>query len=98
MQQVFIGDVQGCADEFEEMLERAERAFGEHFELWLVGDLVNRGPENLRALRRVRALVEAGVGVTEGKGCSMVGTPAACGIQFMLLLSAFLMLGARRRN
>lgn len=60
MQQVFIGDVQGCADEFEEMLERAERAFGEHFELWLVGDLVNRGPENLRALRRVRALVEAG--------------------------------------
>ena len=28
--------------------------FGDGFELWLVGDLVNRGPHNLRPLRVVR--------------------------------------------
>ena len=60
MQQVFVGDVQGCADELEELLGRARQAFGERFELWVVGDLVNRGPDNLRALRSVRRLADAG--------------------------------------
>jgi len=60
MQRIFVGDVQGCADEFDELLARARAAFGERFELWLVGDLVNRGPASLRVLRTVRALAEAG--------------------------------------
>jgi bis(5'-nucleosyl)-tetraphosphatase (symmetrical) len=60
VQQIFIGDVQGCADELEELLGRAHGVFGEAFELWVVGDLVNRGPDNLRALRSVRGLVDAG--------------------------------------
>jgi bis(5'-nucleosyl)-tetraphosphatase (symmetrical) len=60
VRQIFVGDVQGCADELEELLERAGEAFGEDFELWVVGDLVNRGPYNLRALRSVRELVDAG--------------------------------------
>jgi bis(5'-nucleosyl)-tetraphosphatase (symmetrical) len=59
-QPIFVGDVQGCADEFDELLERAAAAFGDGFELWLVGDLVNRGPYNLRILRRVRELADAG--------------------------------------
>jgi bis(5'-nucleosyl)-tetraphosphatase (symmetrical) len=57
---IFVGDVQGCADEFEELLQRVVAAFGDDFELWVVGDVVNRGPQSLRALRRVRELVEAG--------------------------------------
>ena len=57
MQRIFVGDVQGCADELESLLQRAESAFGDRFELWLVGDLVNRGPESLRVLSRVRALL-----------------------------------------
>ncbi len=61
-QPVFVGDVQGCADELDELLERARAAFGDGFELWVVGDLINRGPYNLRALSRVRELVEAGRG------------------------------------
>ena len=61
-QRIFVGDVQGCADELDEVLERARRAFGDHLELWVVGDLVNRGPDNVRALERVRALVDAGRG------------------------------------
>jgi len=56
VQRIFVGDVQGCADELEEILERAQSRFGSSFELWCVGDLVNRGPENLRVLRRVREL------------------------------------------
>jgi bis(5'-nucleosyl)-tetraphosphatase (symmetrical) len=62
VQSIFIGDVQGCADELDELLERARSRFGDAFEAWWVGDLVNRGPDNLRVLRRVRAEVEAGRG------------------------------------
>lgn len=60
MQRVFVGDVQGCAEELEELEARARASFGDRFELWLVGDLVNRGPHSLRVLRRVREWVEAG--------------------------------------
>jgi bis(5'-nucleosyl)-tetraphosphatase (symmetrical) len=60
VQPVFVGDVQGCAAELDELLARARRRFGRRFELWVVGDLVNRGPDSLRALGRVRDLVEQG--------------------------------------
>jgi bis(5'-nucleosyl)-tetraphosphatase (symmetrical) len=63
VQRIFVGDVQGCADELEEILARARRELGSDFELWSVGDLVNRGPASHRALARVRDLVEAGRGV-----------------------------------
>jgi len=53
---IFIGDVQGCADELEELLAHASRELGGDFEVWSVGDLVNRGPDNLRVLARMRAL------------------------------------------
>ena len=55
-----MGDVQGCAGELEELVARLRAAFGGEFELWLVGDLVNRGPASLRVLQRVRALADAG--------------------------------------
>ena len=60
MQRIFVGDVQGCADELDELLARADDAFGDGFELWCVGDLVNRGPDNRRCLERLRSLDEAG--------------------------------------
>ena len=49
---VFIGDVQGCADELDDLLKAIQYDSTSH-ELWFVGDLVNRGPASLRALRRV---------------------------------------------
>ncbi len=62
MQLIFVGDVQGCADELDELLARARGDFGDRFELWIVGDVVNRGPDNVRALELVRALVDSGRG------------------------------------
>ena len=53
MQPIFVGDVQGCVDEFSELLDRARHSFGAGgFTLWIVGDLVNRGP-GLALLRTV---------------------------------------------
>ncbi|MBJ22926.1 MAG: hypothetical protein GY910_00380 [bacterium] len=60
MQRIFIGDVQGCAEELETLHSRARDAFSDDFAIWVTGDLVNRGPDNRRALERVRGLVEAG--------------------------------------
>ncbi len=60
MQRIFVGDVQGCADELAELVTRATDAFGDEFALWIAGDLVNRGPDNRRPLELVRSLVEAG--------------------------------------
>lgn len=60
VQPIFVGDVQGCDEEFAELLARAVAQFGSEFELWSVGDLVNRGPENRGPLARVRELEERG--------------------------------------
>lgn len=49
-----VGDLQGCADALDDLLERIGYRPGD--QLWFVGDLVNRGPGSLRCLRRVRGL------------------------------------------
>ncbi|MFO1199758.1 MAG: symmetrical bis(5'-nucleosyl)-tetraphosphatase [Burkholderiaceae bacterium] len=51
---VAIGDVQGCFDCFERLLARVDAACAGPAgpaRLWLVGDLVNRGPRSLEVLR-----------------------------------------------
>jgi bis(5'-nucleosyl)-tetraphosphatase (symmetrical) len=57
-----IGDIQGCDEEFAQLLERLQFDPARD-RLWLVGDLVNRGPRSLEVLRRVRALGEAAITV-----------------------------------
>ena len=52
---VFLGDIQGCADELDDLLE-ALRFDPLVHELHCVGDLVNRGPHSARVLRRLREL------------------------------------------
>jgi bis(5'-nucleosyl)-tetraphosphatase (symmetrical) len=53
-----IGDVQGCDDELGALL-RALRFSADRDSVWFVGDLVNRGPDSLKVLRRVRAMGDA---------------------------------------
>ena len=57
-----IGDLQGCYDPFRRLLDEID------FEpkkdtLWLVGDLVNRGPKSLKTLRFVRELGDSAITV-----------------------------------
>jgi bis(5'-nucleosyl)-tetraphosphatase (symmetrical) len=57
-----IGDIQGCFTSLMALLNRV--AFDPARDrLWLVGDLVNRGPDSLRTLRFVRDLGPAAVTV-----------------------------------
>jgi len=57
-----IGDIQGCHAEFCELLELIGFA-PDRDRLWLVGDLVNRGPDSLSVLREVKALGDAAITV-----------------------------------
>ena len=57
-----VGDIQGCFREFQHLLQMI--SFDQNSDrLWLVGDLVNRGPQSLEVLRLVRRLGNAAVTV-----------------------------------
>ena len=75
-----IGDIQGCGAELESLLARIEFD-RDRDELWIAGDLVNRGPRSLHVLRRLYQM-DASVRAVLGNhdlhliGRALAGAPA----------------------
>jgi bis(5'-nucleosyl)-tetraphosphatase (symmetrical) len=57
-----VGDIQGCYTELQQLLEHI-RFDPAADRLWLVGDLVNRGPGSLEVLRLVKSLGDSAITV-----------------------------------
>jgi bis(5'-nucleosyl)-tetraphosphatase (symmetrical) len=53
-----VGDLQGCCDAFERLLAHIDFSPSRD-RVWLLGDLVNRGPASLGTLRKLQALGNA---------------------------------------
>lgn len=60
-----IGDLQGCAHEAQLLLEHIREDAKGDARILFVGDLINRGPDSLTALRRMKALSESSGGRVE---------------------------------
>ncbi len=57
-----IGDIQGCYAEFRALLDKLEFE-PQQDRLWLIGDLVNRGPASLEVMQLVMSLGDSAVTV-----------------------------------
>lgn len=57
-----IGDLQGCLNSLQRLLDKIKFEPGAD-QLWFVGDLVNRGPKSLDTLRFVKSLGESAITV-----------------------------------
>ncbi|MDN4055178.1 symmetrical bis(5'-nucleosyl)-tetraphosphatase [Massilia sp. YIM B02763] len=62
MKTYVIGDLQGCAHEAGLLLDRIDADARGDARILFVGDLINRGPESLEALRRMKTLSDTSGG------------------------------------
>lgn len=77
MSRYAIGDIQGCCNELRALLTRIGFA-ADRDRLWLVGDLVNRGPQSLETLRFVRALGDNAIVVLGNHDLHLLAVACGC--------------------
>ncbi len=76
-----VGDLQGCLEPLQRLLAAME--FDPRSDtLWLVGDLVNRGPESAAVLRFVRSMEERAVAVLGNHDLHLIATALVPGRKF----------------
>jgi bis(5'-nucleosyl)-tetraphosphatase (symmetrical) len=70
-----VGDIQGCARSLDALLERIKfRRRRDH--LWVVGDLVNRGPRSARVIRTLMKLRDSATCVLGNHDLHLLATAA----------------------
>ena len=70
-----IGDIQGCYEPLQRLLERV-RFDPAADQLWLVGDLVNRGPHSVEVLRLIYQLGERAITVLGNHDLTLLAVAA----------------------
>jgi len=73
-----IGDIQGCYDQLRRLLDEIKFTPAND-QLWLVGDLVNRGPKSLETLRFVKSLGASAVTVLGNHDLHLIATVVSLG-------------------
>ena len=66
-----IGDIQGCYDSLQYLLEKLNFT-PENDQLWLVGDLVNRGKKSLKTVKFVKSLGDSAITVLGNHDISLL--------------------------
>ena len=73
-----VGDIQGCYDPLRRLLDKL--SFDpQHDELWVVGDMVNRGPQSLATVRFLKELGDRCIAVLGNHDLHLLAV--ACGVR-----------------